>query len=169
MYSESVKVLEKIISFLDESFNDFSNSEKLEEREFFFRCIENFYNEDCNYRRIEYALTYGNKYNINRDDTFNISISKETGRETFLDDEELYSVRLVKGDNDLYSQYKSTGDNVIFYMNDIKPKSGIEKKVKRYFNLFETKCNEYGNPDLIKNKADTEAIEFIKFMKCAIK
>ena len=113
MYSDSVKVLEKIISFLDESFNDFSNSEKLEEREFFFRCIENFYNEDCNYRRIEYALTYGNKYNINRDDTFNISISKETGRETFLDDEELYSVRLVKGDNDLYSQYKSTGDNVI--------------------------------------------------------
>ena len=32
MYSDSVKVLEKIISFLDESFNDFSNSEKLEER-----------------------------------------------------------------------------------------------------------------------------------------
>ena len=74
MYSDSVKVLEKIISFLDERFNDFSNREKLEEREFFFRCIENFYNEDYNYRRIEYALTHGNKYNIKRDNTFNISI-----------------------------------------------------------------------------------------------
>lgn len=133
------ETLNEIFKILESYRDELSVPKKINERNMYVRFVKKFEDRINKYRCEEYALTkLVDTTDLEPEDTYNISIMKEVSLLNKEHPDINYRIRLVVGDELLFSRWKKETEKSIFKLQGIPGNTEDGKKMEEYFNLLKS-------------------------------